>query len=218
MKRLMILAILAMQVASVCAQQNDFYFAGVRSDTLAAVYKNNELLYTNFEEGNRWCWADCMVISNNGDVYYGGAGNSFGYVWKNGEMYFKGDYRSSVEGISYNAEEDVVYSVGYIHYEGEHLRKGAIWKDVDLWDTFGTSLAYFNDIDFMDGHRYILGTNQMVNGVGDLTIWKDEEPLYVLGRSWEGSGIRTLICHEGHVYACGGLRTNIGPFSYDGMI
>ena len=82
MKRLMILAILAMQVASVCAQQNDFYFAGVRSDTLAAVYKNNELLYTNFEEGNRWCWADCMVISNNGDVYYGGAGNSFGYVWK----------------------------------------------------------------------------------------------------------------------------------------
>ena len=95
MKRLMILAILAMQVASVCAQQNDFYYAGVRSDTLAAVYKNNELLYTNFEEGNRWCWADCMVISNNGDVYYGGAGNSFGYVWKNGEMYFKGDAVSS---------------------------------------------------------------------------------------------------------------------------
>jgi len=70
----------------------------------------------------------------------------------------------------------------------------------------------------MDGHRYILGTNQMVNGVGDLTIWKDEEPLYVLGRSWEGSGLRTIICREGHVYACGGLRTTIGPFSYDGMI
>ena len=218
MKRLMILAILAMQVASVCAQQNDFYFAGVRSDTLAAVYKNNKLMFTNFEEGNRWCWANCMVISNNGDVYYGGAGNSYGYVWKNGEVYFKGDYRSSVEGISYNADEDVVYSVGYIHFQEESLRKGAIWKDVDLWDTFGTSLAYCNDIDFMDGHRYILGTNHMVNGVGDLTIWKDEEPLYVLGRSWEGSGTRTLICHEGHVYACGGLRTNIGPFSYDGMI
>ena len=218
MKRLMILAILAMQVASVCAQQNDFYFAGVRSDTLAAVYKNNKLLFTNFEEGNRWCWANCMVISNNGDVYYGGAGNSYGYVWKNGEVYFKGDYRSSVEGITYNADEDVVYSVGYIHFEEEHLRKGAIWKDVDLWDTFGTSLAYCNDIDFMDGHRYILGTNHMVNGVGDLTIWKDDEPLYVLGRSWEGSGTRTLICHEGHVYACGGLRTNIGSFSYDGMI
>ena len=138
--------------------------------------------------------------------------------WKNGEMYFKGDYRSSVEGISYNADEDVVYSVGYIHFQEESLRKGAIWKDVDLWDTFGTSLAYFNDIDFMDGHRYILGTNQMVNGVGDLTIWKDEEPLYVLGRSWEGSGLRTIICREGHVYACGGLRTTIGPFSYDGMI
>lgn len=218
MKRLMILAILALQVASVCAQQNDFYYAGVRSDTLVAVYKNNKLLYTNFEEGNRWCWADCMVVSNNGDVYYGGAGNSFGYVWKNGEMYFKGDYRSSVEGISYNADEDVVYSVGYIHFQEESLRKGAIWKDVDLWDTLGTSVAYFNDIDFMDGHRYILGTNQMVNGVGDLTIWKDEEPLYVLGRSWEGSGLRTIICREGHVYACGGLRTTIGPFSYDGMI
>lgn len=218
MKRLMILAILAMQVALVCAQQNDFYYAGVRSDTLAAVYKNNELLFTNFEEENRWCWANCIVISNNGDVYYGGAGNSFGYVWKNGEVYFKGDYRSSVKGISYNADEDVVYSVGYIHFQEESLRKGAIWKDVDLWDTLGTSLAFFNDIGFMDGHCYILGTNHMVNGIGDLTIWKDEEPLYVLGRSWEGSGLRTIICHEGHVYACGGLRTNIGPFSYDGMI
>jgi hypothetical protein len=112
----------------------------------------------------------------------------------------------------------VLYSVGDIFFEELVQQKGAIWKDVVLWDTLGTSLAFFNDIDFMDGHSYILGTNHMVNGIGDLTIWKDNEPLYVLGRSWEGSGLRTIICHDGHVYACGGLRTNIGPFSYDGMI
>ena len=200
------------------AQQTDLYYAGTWQGTHAVVYKNNELLYSNFEEGNRWCWANCMVISNNGDVYYGGAGNSYGYVWKNGEVYFKSDYRSSVEGICYNADEDVLYSVGDIFFEELVQQKGAIWKDVVLWDTLGTSRAFFNDIDFMDGHSYILGTNHMVNGMGDLTIWKDNEPLYMLGRSWEGSGLRTITCHDGHVYACGGLRTNIGPFSYDGMI
>ena len=51
-----------------------------------------------------------------------------------------------------------------------------------MWDTLGVSRAFFNDIDVMDGHRYILGTNHMVNGIRDLTIWKDNEPLYVLGR------------------------------------
>ena len=45
MKKMIVMTILAMQVASICAQQNDFYFAGVKSDTLAAIYKNNvELL------------------------------------------------------------------------------------------------------------------------------------------------------------------------------
>ncbi len=216
MKRLMILAILAMQVALVCAQQNDFYFAGVRSDTLAAVYKNNELLYTNFEEESWYCGVLDLTITNEGDVYYAGNGNYGAYIWKNGERIFSGDYRSVIKSICYN--EDVLYSVGDIFFEELVQQKGAIWKDVALWDTLGTSRAFFNDIDIMDGHSYILGTNHMVNGIGDLTIWKDDEPLYVLGRSWEGSGLRTIICHEGHVYACGGLRTNIGPFSYDGMI
>lgn len=216
MKRLMILAILAMQVALVCAQQNDFYFAGVRSDTLAAVYKNNELLYTNFEEESWYCGVLDLTITNEGDVYYAGNGNYGAYIWKNGERIFSGGYRSVIKSICYN--EDVLYSVGDIFFEELVQQKGAIWKDVALWDTLGTSRAFFNDIDFMDGHSYILGTNHMVNGIGDLTIWKDDEPLYVLGRSWEGSGLRTIICHEGHVYACGGLRTNIGPFSYDGMI
>jgi hypothetical protein len=216
MKRLMILAILAMQVALVCAQQNDFYYAGVRSDTLAAVYKNNELLYTNFEEESWYCGVLDLTITNEGDVYYAGNGNYGAYIWKNGERIFSGGYRSVIKSICYN--EDVLYSVGDIFFEELVQQKGAIWKDVALWDTLGTSRAFFNDIDFMDGHSYILGTNHMVNGIGDLTIWKDDEPLYVLGRSWEGSGLRTIICHEGHVYACGGLRTNIGPFSYDGMI
>lgn len=216
MKRLMILAILAMQVASICAQQNDFYFAGVKSDTLAAIYKNNELLFTNFEEESWYCGAIDLTITPDGDVYYAGNGSYGAYIWKNGERIFSGGHRSVIKSVCYN--EDVLYSVGDIFFEELVQQKGAIWKDVVLWDTLGTSLAFFNDIDFMDGHSYILGTNHMVNGIGDLTIWKDNEPLYVLGRSWEGSGLRTIICHEGHVYACGGLRTNIGPFSYDGMI
>ena len=216
MKRLMILAILAMQVASICAQQNDFYFAGVKSDTLAAIYKNNELLFTNFEEESWYCGAIDLTITPDGDVYYAGNGSYGAYIWKNGERIFSGGHRSVIKSVCYN--EDVLYSVGDIFFEELVQQKGAIWKDVVLWDTLGTSLAFFNDIDFMDGHSYILGTNHMVNGIGDLTIWKDEEPLYVLGRSWEGSGLRTIICHDGHVYACGGLRTNIGPFSYDGMI
>jgi hypothetical protein len=216
MKRLMILAILAMQVALVCAQQNDFYYAGVRSDTLAAIYKNNELLFTNFEEESWYCGAIDLTITPDGDVYYAGNGSYGAYIWKNGERIFSGGHRSVIKSVCYN--EDVLYSVGDIFFEELVQRKGAIWKDVVLWDTLGTSLAFFNDIDFMDGHSYILGTNHMVNGIGDLTIWKDNEPLYVLGRSWEGSGLRTIICHDGHVYACGGLRTNIGPFSYDGMI
>ncbi len=216
MKRLMILAILAMQVALVCAQQNDFYYAGVRSDTLAAIYKNNELLFTNFEEESWYCGAIDLTITPDGDVYYAGNGSYGAYIWKNGERIFSGGHRSVIKSVCYN--EDVLYSVGDIFFEELVQQKGAIWKDVVLWDTLGTSLAFFNDIDFMDGHSYILGTNHMVNGIGDLTIWKDNEPLYVLGRSWEGSGLRTIICHYGHVYACGGLRTNIGPFSYDGMI
>ena len=216
MKRLMILAILAMQVASICAQQNDFYFAGVKSDTLAAIYKNNELLFTNFEEESWYCGAIDLTITPDGDVYYAGNGSYGAYIWKNGERIFSGGHRSVIKSVCYN--EDVLYSVGDIFFEELVQQKGAIWKDVVLWDTLGTSLAFFNDIDFMDGHSYILGTNHMVNGIGDLTIWKDNEPLYVLGRSWEGSGLRTIICHDGHVYACGGLRTNIGPFSYDGMI
>ena len=216
MKRLMILAILAMQVALVCAQQNDFYYAGVRSDTLAAIYKNNELLFTNFEEESWYCGAIDLTITPDGDVYYAGNGSYGAYIWKNGERIFSGGHRSVIKSVCYN--EDVLYSVGDIFFEELVQQKGAIWKDVVLWDTLGTSLAFFNDIDFMDGHSYILGTNHMVNGIGDLTIWKDNEPLYVLGRSWEGSGLRTIICHDGHVYACGGLRTNIGPFSYDGMI
>ena len=210
------MTILAMQVASICAQQNDFYFAGVKSDTLAAIYKNNELLFTNFEEESWYCGAIDLTITPDGDVYYAGNGSYGAYIWKNGERIFSGGHRSVIKSVCYN--EDVLYSVGDIFFEELVQRKGAIWKDVVLWDTLGTSLAFFNDIDFMDGHSYILGTNHMVNGIGDLTIWKDNEPLYVLGRSWEGSGLRTIICHDGHVYACGGLRTNIGPFSYDGMI
>ena len=214
---LVILAGFAMQSAtSVHAQQTDFYYAGVRSDTLAAVYKNNELLFTNFEEESWYCGVMDLTITPDGDVYYAGNGNYGAYIWKNGERIFSGGYRSVIKSICYN--EDVLYSVGDIFFEELVQQKGAIWKDAALWDTLGTSRAFFNDIDFMDGHSYILGTNHMVNGIGDLTIWKDDEPLYVLGRSWEGSGLRTIICHEGHVYACGGLRTNIGPFSYDGMI
>jgi len=45
----MFLAVLAMQVASVCAQQNDFYYVAVKSDTLAAKSmlktKSNRQLY-----------------------------------------------------------------------------------------------------------------------------------------------------------------------------
>ncbi len=216
MKKMIVMTILAMQVASICAQQNDFYFAGVKSDTLAAIYKNNELLFTNFEEESWYCGAIDLTITPDGDVYYAGNGSYGAYIWKNGERIFSGGHRSVIKSVCYN--EDVLYSVGDIFFEELVQRKGAIWKDVVLWDTLGTSLAFFNDIDFMDGHSYILGTNHMVNGIGDLTIWKDNEPLYVLGRSWEGSGLRTIICHDGHVYACGGLRTNIGPFSYDGMI
>ncbi len=216
MKKMIVMTILAMQVASICAQQNDFYFAGVKSDTLAAIYKNNELLFTNFEEESWYCGAIDLTITPDGDVYYAGNGSYGAYIWKNGEQIFSGGHRSVIKSVCYN--EDVLYSVGDIFFEELVQRKGAIWKDVVLWDTLGTSLAFFNDIDFMDGHSYILGTNHMVNGIGDLTIWKDNEPLYVLGRSWEGSGLRTIICHDGHVYACGGLRTNIGPFSYDGMI
>ena len=198
------------------AQQTDLYYAGVRSDTLAVVYKNNELLYSNFEEESWYCNVMDLAITPDGDVYYAGNGNYGAYIWKNGERVFSGGHRSVIRSICYN--EDVLYSVGDIFFEELVQQKGAIWKDVALWDTLGTSRAYFNDIDFMDGHSYILGTNHMVNGIGDLTIWKDNEPLYMLGRSWEGSGLRTIICHEGHVYACGGLRTNIGPFSYDGII
>ena len=216
MKKMIVMTILAMQVASICAQQNDFYFAGVKSDTLAAIYKNNELLFTNFEEESWYCGAIDLTITPDGDVYYAGNGSYGAYIWKNGERIFSGGHRSVIKSVCYN--EDVLYSVGDIFFEELVQQKGAIWKDVVLWDTLGTSLAFFNDIDFMDGHSYILGTNHMVNGIGDLTIWKDNEPLYVLGRSWEGSGLRTIICHDGHVYACGGLRTNIGPFSYDGMI
>ena len=216
MKKMIVMTILAMQVASICAQQNDFYFAGVKSDTLAAIYKNNELLFTNFEEESWYCGAIDLTITPDGDVYYAGNGSYGAYIWKKGERIFSGGHRSVIKSVCYN--EDVLYSVGDIFFEELVQRKGAIWKDVVLWDTLGTSLAFFNDIDFMDGHSYILGTNHMVNGIGDLTIWKDNEPLYVLGRSWEGSGLRTIICHDGHVYACGGLRTNIGPFSYDGMI
>lgn len=216
MKKMIVMTILAMQVASICAQQNDFYFAGVKSDTLAAIYKNNELLFTNFEEESWYCGAIDLTITPDGDVYYAGNGSYGAYIWKNGERIFSGGHRSVIKSVCYN--EDVLYSVGDIFFEELVQRKGAIWKDVVLWDTLGTSPAFFNDIDFMDGHSYILGTNHMVNGIGDLTIWKDNEPLYVLGRSWEGSGLRTIICHDGHVYACGGLRTNIGPFSYDGMI
>lgn len=214
---LVILAGFAMQSAtSVHAQQTDFYYAGVRSDTLAAVYKNNELLFTNFEEESWYCGVMDLTITPDGDVYYAGNGNYGAYIWKNGERIFSGGHRSVIKSICYN--EDVLYSVGDIFFEELVQQKGAIWKDVVLWDTLGTSRAFFNDIDFMDGHSYIFGTNHMVNGIGDLTIWKDNEPLYMLGRSWEGSGLRTIICHDGHVYACGGLRTNIGPYSYDGMI
>ena len=212
MKKLMMMATLAIQMASVCAQQTDFYYAGVRNDTLAVVYKNNELLYANFEEESRYCGAIDLTITPDGDVYYAGNGNRCAYIWKNGERQSSCGYRSVIKGICY--DEGTLYSVGYIHFEEAYLRKGAIWKDYALWDTLGTSIAYFNDIDFMDGHRYILGTNHGEN----LTIWKDNEPLYMLGRSWEGAGLRTIICHDGHVYACGGLRTNIGPFSYDGMV
>lgn len=214
---LVILAGFAMQSAtSVHAQQTDFYYAGVRSDTLAAVYKNNELLFTNFEEESWYCGVMDLTITPDGDVYYAGNGNYGAYIWKSGERIFSGGHRSVIKSICYN--EDVLYSVGDIFFEELVQQKGAIWKDVVLWDTLGTSRAFFNDIDFMDGHSYIFGTNHMVNGIGDLTIWKDNEPLYMLGRSWEGSGLRTIICHDGHVYACGGLRTNIGPYSYDGMI
>ena len=212
MKKMMIMAFLAIQVASVCAQQTDLYYAGVKNDTLAVVYKNNELLYANFEEESWYCGAIDLTITPDGDVYYAGNGNRCAYIWKNGERQFSCGYRSVIKGICY--DEGSLYSVGYLHFEEEYLRKGAIWKDYALWDTLGTSIAYFNDIDFMDGHRYILGTNHGEN----LTIWKDNEPLYMLGKSWEGAGLRTIICHDGHVYACGGLRTNIGPCSYDGMV
>ena len=77
MKKLMMMATLAIQMASVCAQQTDFYYAGVRNDTLAVVYKNNELLYANFEEESRYCGAIDLTITPDGDVYYAGNGNRF---------------------------------------------------------------------------------------------------------------------------------------------
>ena len=207
-----------MAPSSTYAQQIDLYYAGVKNDTIAVVYKNDKLLYTNFEEESWWVGVMDLAIMDNGDVFYAGDGSYGAYIWKNGERLSSCGYRSTIKSICYNDNEGILYSVGDIFFEEIVQQKGAIWKDVELWDTLGVSRAFFNDIDFMDGHRYILGTNHMVNGVGDLTIWKDEEPIYVLGRSWEGSGIRTIICHDGHVYTCGGLRTNVGPYSYDGMI
>ena len=213
---LMMVGMSMLATISVKGQQIDLYYAGVKSDTLAAVYKNNELLYANLEDESWYCIALDLAITDEGDVYYAGNGSYGAYAWKNGKLFLSGGYRSTIKGVCLNENE--LYSAGDIFYEQISQQKGAIWRDVDLWDTLGTSRAYFNDIDFMDGHRYVLGTNLMVNGVGDLTIWKDDEPLYYLGRSGEGSGFRSIKCHDGHVYACGTLRTNIGPFSYDGMI
>lgn len=211
---LVILAGFAMQLAtSVHAQQIDLYYAGVKNDTLAVVYKNNELLYSNLEPESWCCSATDLAITTNGDVYYVGGGNYGANIWKNGELFFKGDYRSIIKGCHYNESENVLYSVGEIYF-GQRL--GVIWRGDVIIDTLGTSWSSLNDIDFMDGHIYTIGSNHRVNGVADLTIWKDGEPLYVLGNDWDG--MRTIVCHDGHVYACGALRTDIGPFSYNGII
>lgn len=214
---LMMVAGFAMQVATIHAQSIDVYYAGCKNDSLAVVYKNNELLYSNYEEESWYCSVIDLQIASSGDVYYAGNGNAGAYIWKNGERICYGGYRSTIRGICYNEEENLLYSVGDIFYEETVQQKGAIWRGDELWDTLGVSGTFLNDIDIQDGHRYMVGSNHFLNGSGDLMIWKDEEPLYLLGsRDW--FGIRNIVCHDGHVYAFGAIRTNVGQFSYDGIL
>ena len=229
MKKLLLFIIAVMAFTGMSLAQDIYsagYFTNSNNQRAAAVYKNNQLLYSQaFGTGPNES-TSVVVNPTNDDVYwvrnseYGES--SYGDIMKNGSVFLNSPTSQAPSAINNlywisrhtnDAPENSLYAAGYCKVGG--IKKAAIWKGSNTTPIWVPTYASNNESEANDvwventvnptaTTVYSCG-HEKISGLPKARVWKNDQELFVLSNNQ--SNAFGIAYYNGDVYTVGHERS-----------
>lgn len=222
MKKLLTISFL--MALAIGTQAQDIYFIGyynVNNGTNAALYKNNERLYT-VHKGNQTAKAYRMAIDSHENIYwwvnlYSFPDGTFHHIeiWKNNQMYASTENHSEITLYDIYCLDDTLYFAGYQRNE-RGVSIATVWKGPDftphyvLGDGIHASVIYDAEVDKDTNIPYFCG--YVSDSLQKACVWEASQLLYKQEPwgSQRGSWAKEISIDNGEIYTNGYLNFYTG--------
>ena len=226
MKKLFVIVI--MMALAMSAKAQDVYSVGcynVNNGTIAALYKNDNRLYTA-HYSNKTSKATRVTCNSQGDAFW--LINFYDYpngiynhteIRLNNRVYASNENHREVHIADMYCLNDTLYYAGY-QYNEDSVLVATIWKGDDfathrvLGDGIHASRIYDVDVDKRTGNPFFCG--YVINEKQKAAVWDEQGLLYTFDQDdYYGeildSEATEIAVSNSHIYTCGKLSSQDVP-------